>query len=288
MLRSTFTKKLQLNQTQFFMKTISILGCGWLGLPLAEHLLKEGFAVKGSVSRSERIELLKQKGIIPWQIQISDTTITGENLPGFLASETLIINFPPARREDIVEYHTAQMKQLINEINKSTIKHILFISSTSVYPELNRTITETDNFEPTKGSGKALIAVEQLLLSQTKFKTTIIRFAGLIGYDRQPGRFLSGKKNIENGNGPVNVIHQDDCILIISKIIQENVWGEIFNACSDIHPTRQEFYTLAAEKIALPLPEFISNNTNFKIINSDKIKSRLDYSFKYPNPLETL
>jgi 3-hydroxyisobutyrate dehydrogenase-like beta-hydroxyacid dehydrogenase len=28
------------------MKKISILGCGWLGFPLAKALLKEGFAVK--------------------------------------------------------------------------------------------------------------------------------------------------------------------------------------------------------------------------------------------------
>jgi nucleoside-diphosphate-sugar epimerase len=270
------------------MKTISILGCGWLGLPLAAHLLKEGFAIKGSVSRSERMELLKQKGISPWHIQISDTAITGENLSGFLASETLVINFPPARREDIVEYHTAQIKQLIDVINSSSIKQVLFISSTSVYPELNRTITEADSFEPTKGSGKALVAVENLLQSQTGFNTTILRLAGLIGYDRQPGRFLSGKKNIENGNGPVNVIHQDDCILIIAEIIRQGVWGGIYNACADLHPSRQEFYTRAAEKIGIPLPEFIPNNNNFKIVNADKIKSRLNYSFKYPNPLETL
>lgn len=270
------------------MRTISILGCGWLGLPLAELLLKEGFAVKGSVSRAERIELLQQKGILSWQIQISDIAITGENLSGFLASEILVINFPPERREDIVEYHTGQLTQLINVINKSSVKYVLFISSTSVYPELNRTITEADTFEPTKGSGKALIAAEQLLSSQTGFKTTILRFAGLIGYDRQPGRFLSGKKNIENGDGPVNVIHQDDCILLISKIIQQGVWGEVFNACADIHPTRKAFYTLAAEKIGLPLPEFKDGKTNFKIVNSDKIKGRLGYSFKYPNPLETL
>jgi nucleoside-diphosphate-sugar epimerase len=268
------------------MKTISILGCGWLGLPLAAFLLKKGFAVKGSVSRLERIELLEQKGIIPWQIQISDTEITGENLPGFLASEILIINFPPARREDIIAYHTGQMKQLIEAINKSSVRYVLFISSTSVYPELNKVITEQDSFEPTKGSGKALIAVEQLLSSQTGFKTTILRFAGLIGYDRKPGRFLSGKKNIENG--PVNVIHQDDCILIINEIIEQDVWGEVFNACSDIHPTRKEFYTLAASKIGLTLPEFTEGSASFKIVNSDKIKSRLGYSFKYPNPLETL
>lgn len=267
------------------MKTISILGCGWLGLPLAEFLLTKGFTVKGSVSRAEKIQLLQQKGIIPWQIQITDTEITGENLPGFLASEILVINFPPARREDIITYHTAQMTHLIEAINKSSVRYVLFVSSTSVYPELNRPITEQDTFEPTKGSGKALIAVEQLLSAQTSFKTTILRFAGLIGYDRKPGRFLSGKKNVEDG--PVNVIHQDDCILLINEIIQQAVWGEVFNACSDMHPTRKEFYTLAAEKIGLPVPEF-NNSASYKIINSDKIKSRLGYSFKYPNPLETL
>lgn len=268
------------------MKTISILGCGWLGLPLAEFLLKKGFQVKGSVSRPERIEILQQKGIIPWQIQITDTEMTGENLSGFLASEILIVNFPPARREDIVDYHTGQIKQLIAAINKSSVRFVLFVSSTSVYPSLNRLITEADSFEPTKGSGKALIAVEDLLLSQTGFQTTVLRFAGLIGYDRKPGKFLSGKKNIEDG--PVNVIHQDDCILIINEIIEQGVWGEVFNACSDMHPTRKAFYSLAAAKIGLPAPEFTAGSASFKIVNSDKIKNRLGYSFKYPNPLETL
>ncbi|SFD48177.1 Nucleoside-diphosphate-sugar epimerase [Chitinophaga sp. CF118] len=271
------------------METISILGCGWLGLPLAEHLFREGLSVKGSVSHPQKVELLRQKGILPYEIQITDTEITGDDIPGFLASDILIINFPPARREDIVTYHTAQMTLLIDAIKKSSVRYVLFVSSTSVYPELNREITEADQFEPSKGSGKALIAVEQMLQSQTGFQTTILRFAGLIGYDRQPGRFLAGKTNVENGESPINVIHQDDCIALITEIIRQGAWNEVFNACSDIHPTRKEFYTLAAEKIGLVLPDFAPSGSNqFKIINSDKIKHRLGYSFKYPNPLETL
>lgn len=35
------------------MPTVSILGCGWLGLPLAEQLLAEGYSVKGSTTRAE-------------------------------------------------------------------------------------------------------------------------------------------------------------------------------------------------------------------------------------------
>ncbi|WP_258929292.1 hypothetical protein [Flavobacterium davisii] len=47
---------------------------------------------------------------------------------------------------------------------------------------------------PQKDSGKALLIVEKMLLNQIQFKTTIIRFSGLIGYDRMPWRFLAGKK----------------------------------------------------------------------------------------------
>jgi len=269
------------------MNNISILGCGWLGLPLAEHLVKKGYTVKGSVTSSHKLDILEEKGIMPFLIRITDTEITGEQLSGFFASEILVINFPPSRREDILTYHSAQISLLIEAVKKSSIKHVVFISSTSVYPDLNREVVETDDASvPSKGSGKALLSVEKLL--REHFSTTVIRFAGLIGYDRQPGRFLAGKKEVENGDAPINVIHQDDCIAIITAIIEQQVWDETFNACSDEHPQRKEFYTKAAEKIGLPLPEFKAGTHTFKIINSAKLKQRLNYSFKYPNPIDTL
>ncbi|WP_258929293.1 hypothetical protein [Flavobacterium davisii] len=94
---------------------------------------------------------------------------------------------------------------------------------------------------------------------------------------------------MENGEAPINVIHQDDCINIIQTIIAKEIWGEIFNASTDIHPKRKEYYELAAEKIGLEKPTFvISPNESYKIINSDKLKTKLNYSFKYPNPLDLL
>lgn len=269
--------------------TISVLGCGWLGLPLAAYLVQQGYTVKGSVTQTEKLELLAQKGITPYQVQITDTSITSNDLSGFLESEVLIINIPPSRREDVVLYHQAQMALLLQQILKSPVKQVLFISSTSVYPDLNQEVTELENIQPTKESGKALLAVEKLLRSNKHLMTTIIRFAGLVGYDRMPGKFLAGKKNVENGTAPINVIHQDDCIALITGIIRQQAWGEIFNACADFHPTRKEFYTLAAAKAGLELPTFANTaDPRFKIINSEKIKQRLDYSFKYPDPLGLL
>ncbi|WP_343669360.1 SDR family oxidoreductase [Chitinophaga sp.] len=270
-------------------KSISILGCGWLGLPLAGLFVQQGYRVKGSVTSEEKLETLSDKGVLPYQLKITDQAIDCNDLGGFLDSDILVINFPPGRRPDIDTYHPAQIALLIQAIEVSPVRHVLFISSTSVYPDLNREITEKDIVAPTKGSGKALLLAENLLLSQTKFTTTILRLGGLIGYDRMPARFLAGKKDVENGDAPINVIHQDDCIGLISALIEQEVWEGIFHAAADEHPTRKVYYTLAAEKAGLEVPTFAEGKPlSFKIINSDKIRSRLHYSFKYPNPLALL
>ena len=80
------------------MKQISILGCGWLGLPLAKSLLEKRFSVKGSTTSFEKISALESNGIQPFQIELSETEIKGE-IDSFLAnSEILIIDIPPKLR----------------------------------------------------------------------------------------------------------------------------------------------------------------------------------------------
>lgn len=266
------------------MDTISILGCGWLGLPLAESLHKAGYQVKGSTRTKEDLAKLKEKGITPFLI-VLDPEIRGDNLDSFFDSQILIINFPPERRDDIVSYHGLQAVSLIDKIKASPIDRVIFVSSTSVYPDLNREVAEEDTPEPTKASGQALIKFESLLNNSSDFKTTVLRFAGLIGHDRMPGRFLAGKKEIINAEAPVNLIHRDDCINIIKQIIEKDVWGDTFNACSDAHPRRKDYYVSAARKLGLTPPDFIEqDNYSYKIINSDKLKERLSYTFIYPDP----
>jgi len=266
------------------MKTISILGCGWLGLPLAIFLLEKDFEVKGSTATRDKLIELKAKGIEPYYINLSPE-INADYVPDFLKSDVLIINFPPLRRPDIVFYHQKQIESLIAKINNSSVEYVLFISSTSVYPELNREVGEDEILWPTKDSGKALLNVENILLDLSDIKTTVLRFAGLIGYDRMPGRFLSGKRDVKNGNAPVNLIHRDDCIQIIFEIIKQGVWGEILNGCCDKHPLRKEYYTRQAKIIGVDPPTFDDSDTpNYKIISNKKLKKILNYRFKYPDP----
>lgn len=266
------------------METISILGCGWLGLPLAQSLLCEGYRVKGSTRSFDQLSLLSAGGIEPYYISLNPYII-GRNIHDFLDSDALIINFPPERRDDIEAYHEAQIKSLISELQISPVEKVLFVSSTSVYPDLNRVVLEADSVCPDKLSGKALLSVERLLQSSYHFKTTVLRFGGLIGYDRKPGRFLSGRKELTGGDAPVNLIHRDDCIGIVGRIIERGIWGETFNACADMHPGRKDYYIEQARIGGFVPPRFNdSEKSGFKIVSSEKLKSHLGYIFKYPDP----
>jgi len=278
------------------MTQISILGCGWLGLPLAKALLKNEFSVKGSTTSIEKLSVLKNSGIEPFLIVLTPTLSKGEeartgNLTAFLEnSKVLIIDVPPKLRSSEKDPSTKLRKTFVEKIEtlipfieKSSIEKVIFISSTSVYGEDNLVVTEETDLNPDTESGKQLVQAEQLLQNNPKFKTTILRFGGLIGEDRHPIHFLAGRKNLDNPNAPINLIHQKDCIGIIIKIIELDCWNETFNAAAPFHPSRKEYYTQKAIDLNLDLPEFNLEIAVFgKTISSSKVENILGYTFAKP------
>ena len=118
------------------MKQISILGCGWLGLPLAKSLLEKGFLIKGSTTTLEKISILENVGIQAYQIEVGEIEIKGE-INSFLEnSEILIIDIPPKLRNVSSENFVKKIQNLIPFIEKASIEKVIFISSTSVYGDV--------------------------------------------------------------------------------------------------------------------------------------------------------
>ncbi|MDP2113354.1 MAG: SDR family NAD(P)-dependent oxidoreductase [Bacteroidota bacterium] len=267
-------------------KTISILGCGWLGVPLANHFLEKGSTVKGSVTSEEKFGLLKDEGILPFRLVLSDTEVILDD-PDFFNCYVLIISIPPRRIEGIEQVFPSQIRRLIPFILKSGIQKVIFISSTSVYPDQNQLARENEILVPDKASGRALVEAENLLREQSGFKTTIIRFGGLIGADRNPARFLL-KSTQPIANAPVNLIHQDDCIGIISAIIKQELWGETLNACCPEHPMKKDFYEKAAIQSGLAVPVISEELSAYKTIDSSKLIRLLNYQFIYSSPMDYL
>lgn len=267
-------------------KTVSILGCGWLGTALGKRLLRKRYIVKGSTQSMKRYNELETTGIQPYFLKV-ETDIIDIDYANFFNTDVLIIAIPPKRTEDIESVFPQQLKQVIQYIQNLKIQNVLFISSTSVYENVNREVSEGEEGNPEKASGRAILNAEKLLSELNKAETTIIRFGGLIGADRNPARFLTGKSKV-GGNVPVNLIHRDDCVDIIIEIIDNDIWGEVFNACCPEHPTKKEFYSKAAKISEMPVPVFSKKSQSFKIVKSDKLIKRLGYSFHYPSPMDYL
>ena len=264
---------------------ISVLGCGWLGLPLGYELAKKGYLVRGSSTRLKRLPMIEEGGIHPYHILLDPHLIHGDE--SFFKCDIMVLNIPPKKDKYAVDFYNKQTEvviKLITKHNPEPVK-ILFISSTSVYPSQNKVMTEDDAVNPEKITGKVLLESEKLL-RDSGFETTIVRFGGLIGYNRNPAKSLSGLKELKRGQAPVNLIHRDDCVNILIKIIEKSKWNFTFNACMPEHPTREEYYTHAARYLKLPLPEFSSDdNTKDKIVDSSFLIDELNYSFIYKTPL---
>lgn len=271
------------------MKRISILGSGWLGFPLALELSQANFHIKASSRTPERLAYLRKASIdaYAYDIDVSDTRkSTHEN--DFLQADILIIN--------ITSKSIEAFTRLISEIEKSTIQQVLFISSTSVYQnsaDLDALPVTEDSIEQLTPC--PLLDIENLLQHNAHFKTTVIRFSGLIGYQRHPGRFFLAKtenddvycKTIKNPDAKVNMIHRDDCLGIINAVIKQNCWGEVFNACASQHPTRREFYQAALNHLGEYEPVFSGQTDSVgKVISNKKVKQQLGYSFIHNDLLD--
>lgn len=268
---------------------ISVLGCGWLGFPLAQELLRMGHTVKGSTTTENKLSLLEQAGIEPYLLVLPDD-LTNSESDSFWDADILFLNIPPSRNSsDIVDHYPNLIKQIKTKVENSSIKWVIFASSTSVYSKDNGLFGEQDALfgETSRDSGEAVLRAEYILMENGSFHTTILRFGGLYGYNRHPVRYLAGKKNLKDPTKPVNLIHQDDCINIVKTIIEQDKKDEIYNAVSDGHPPRRTLYDSAAKHFELEPPEFLDTQSNGeRIISNKKLKHELNYSFIYPNPLD--
>lgn len=250
-------------------KRIGILGCGWLGLPLAEALLKNGYRIHGSTTSEEKIGMLQQKGIDAFLVSLTEKGVLGD-LEGFLSGiEILIINIPPKLRGPKQEDYVMKMKFLLKAIQECDIGKIIFVSSTSVYGNPEGEVTETSIPRPSSESGRQLLAAERLFRDEIAIKATIVRFGGLIGNDRHPIHHLTGKKDLENGQDPVNLIHLNDCVRILEHIVLYDWWDETFNGVYPYHPTKADYYRAEAQKRNLQPPAYCP----VKIPNGKKIAS---------------
>ncbi len=264
------------------IKTITIAGLGWLGQPFAHRLLDLGYSVKGSVSTLEKATHLQEHGYNAFPMEISESGIIGEIDALLKNTHCLVIMIPPGLRRNTGADFVLKMVHLREEIKKYGIPKVILVNSTSVYADSQGKVTEKDEPKPETIAGKQLRQVEELFLNSHSFKTTVVRFGGLIGGSRKPARYLAGRKDLNDGKAPINLIHREDCINILMEIIKQDAFGNVFNAVNPQHPKKSEYYIQKAKEMDLEPPTFSAADPGeiFKQVDSKNLKSILGYEFK--------
>lgn len=267
------------------MKSIAVVGCGWLGFPFAERMIALGWKVKGSTRQEDKLQLLINKGIEAYLLNLNEQELI--DLPLFDV-DYLLINVPPGRGSiDVHKNYPNAIARLIEASKRSkSIKKIVFISSTSVYGKPEDLIDEHTFPVPGSDAGKAILGAEEIV-KKSELPYVILRFGGLAGPNRHPGRFLAGRSGLTSGNHSINYLHLEDAIGVVRHMFEHAIENEMYNVVAPEHPTKKEFYTKMARSIDLDPPAFVETSDQFKReISVHKLLKETGYVFKYPNPLE--
>jgi len=267
------------------MTSVSIIGLGWLGLPLAIALKEKGLEVKGSTTSPEKVDELNSRGISTFLLKLIPHP-EGRAFLKLFESEILFINIPPRSRTMPESFHPEQIKFIKSMAVQAGVKKIIYISSTSVYPDPNMELDESFLLTKENTGNSSLFQAENMLLKDRNYDLTIIRFGGLLGVDRIPGKYFSGKTNVV-GDSPVNYIHRDDAVGISSWVIENNLWNQVFNGVAPYHPKRKLVYEKNALDLgfAPPIDYAPLGKNEWKQISSQKIQSS-GYKFQIPDPLD--
>ncbi|MFV0597175.1 SDR family oxidoreductase [Shewanella sp.] len=272
-------------------KSVAVVGCGWFGFALAKHLVQAGYRVTGAKRHTEELEHLTEAGIHGFQLQLGEEAEVlpdAQALKALFQTDFLVVNIPPRLKHGNSAY-LQELQQLIALTQGWHYRGIVFISTTGVYPSIDKSMTEADA-QAESPSSQVLLDTEALFSRQSN--SCIVRFAGLVGPKRHPGRFFAGKTDVAGGNVAVNLVHLQDCVEAVSLIIDAKARGEkvapVYNLCAPEHPSRSEFYVAAAKSLGLAEPQFNAQLQPSKVILGDAIVRELGFEYQFASPLAML
>jgi nucleoside-diphosphate-sugar epimerase len=274
---------------------VLIVGCGYVGFPLAVELRRRGHDVCG-LRRSAAAEAeLQRASITPLLADITQP----DSLAKLPCDFDWVVNCSASGGGDAEDYRKVYLegnRHLLAWLADAPLKKFAYTSSTSVYAQNDgAVVTENSPAEPDAPTAKILVETEKLLLAaaQKKFPVVILRVAGIYG----PGRghafkqFLRGEAKIEDdGARWLNMIHRDDVIGSIIAALENGRPGEIYNATDNEPVSQRKFYEWLAAELNQPLPPAITADTaarkrgvTNKRVSNAKLRTELNHRFRFPD-----
>lgn len=236
-----------------------VIGCGYLGQPVAARWRQEGHRVWTTTRDPRRVAEWRSQGWEPVLCDVLDPATLGR-LPA-VATAVYCVGLDRSTGQSM---RTVYVEGLANVLNAwrdrpadERPRRLIYVSSTSVYGQTGgEEVDETSPTEPIEESGRVVLEAERLLRERWP-SGLVLRFSGIYG----PGRLLgaqalrAGEPLTGDPEGWLNLIHVADGAEAVLASEQGREGGTYL--ISDDRPARRrEFYGRVASLLGTQPPRF--------------------------------
>lgn len=260
------------------MANILIVGCGSIGLQLAEELIAQNHRVTG---------LKRTPPLVLDNIDYFAADIASEDQLKELPTDFDVVYFivsPDGRNPD--SYQAVYEQGLNNLLGRfkaaNTNPQWIFVSSTSVYGQTQGEWVDEDSVAEPQNITSQYIRQAERQLTALNSKNIVVRFSGIYG----PGReylLRMARQGSEVQQEPpyyTNRIHQTDCVGVLAYLLEKSLAGMVLEQCylvSDNDPAPMyEVISWLAEQMHCD-PPTVKANDSMAQLNKRCNNQRLKY-----------
>lgn len=213
-----------------------------------------------------------------------------ESLAVLPAATHIIYSTTPGGRnpENYAAVYEIGLKNLLKNIDKTTLKRFIFISSTAVYGPSPEAQDELSPLNPPAFNGEALLKAEQFLRAELGDKLTVIRFSGLYGPGRNYlfNRLREGQVTVNPAaDNYANRIHIEDAARVCAHVLQLPAPADCYIGTDSTPLPTSQLYTYTAQLLSAADPTLDSSLAyDSKHFSNQRLLSS-GFDFLYPETL---
>ena len=283
------------------MEAVNIIcfGFGQVAKNFIKKIYSENFKINLTVTSREKSEKKNFASLNYQSLQFSECSFDAQLIENLKLADHILVSIAPVKGEDIV------IKNFQDNLKKSKIKWITYLSATSVYGNHNGDwVDENSDTKPTSTNGIDRLNAEKSWLDIAEKKglpVQILRLSGI--YSNQNNiltRLKSGNsKIIDKKNQFFSRIHVEDIANILFKSLKNLKTKEIYNISDDKPTSHEELILYGSKLLNIKKPKVVELSSiesemvkNFykdsKKVNNKKMKEFFNYKLKYPTYVEGL
>jgi len=276
---------------------ILIVGCGDIGVRVAQLEKQAGRKVSGLVRSEEGAERLRGHGIEPVMGTLDDLT----SLSDLPTAGKLVCYFAPPTGGGPFD---SRMRSFCQAVSTGPFPDkVVYMSTSGVYGDCgSEWVTEETPLNPQTSRAQRRVDAETTLQEwgrEHSVPIVILRVTGIYGPGRLPlARIQQGHPVLrEEESPPTNRIHADDLAVICVKAAEKAADGDIFNVSDGQPGTMTQYFNLVSELLDLPAlpqvdmeeakrvmnPMMLSYLTETRRMDNRKMIDQLGVTLSYPN-----